>query len=80
MPRPARPAVDRTDPALSSRQLQPIEWVAECLHVSRAEVKRYAASGELPAVKLGHSTVRFRVSDVDAFIEKNMKSVETGGD
>jgi excisionase family DNA binding protein len=79
MPRPARPPVDPADPALSDR-LRPAEWVAEYLGVSPHEVKRFAASGALPAVKLGHSTLRFRVSDVDAFIEKSMKSVDTNGD
>jgi excisionase family DNA binding protein len=79
MPRPARPAVDTTDPALSDR-LRPVEWVAEYLGVSPHEVKRFAASGALPAVKLGHSTLRFRVGDVDAFIAKNMKPVVTDED
>jgi len=54
-----------TDP----NQLVKAEEVAKRLDVGIITVKRLAKRGELPLVRLGHNTVRFRMADVEKYIE-----------
>jgi len=44
--------------------------VAEILGLSPYQVRALARTGELPSVRLGYKTVRFRPSDVEAFVER----------
>jgi excisionase family DNA binding protein len=44
--------------------------VADILGLSPATVRELARKNELPSVRLGYKTVRFRASDVEAFIER----------
>lgn len=52
-------------------KLLTVAEVMAMLDVSRSYVDRVMATGELKRVKFGKA-VRFRPSDVDIFIEKNM--------
>jgi|HubBroStandDraft_6_1064221.scaffolds.fasta_scaffold235166_2 excisionase family DNA binding protein len=52
-----------------SNQLVKAEEVAKRLDVGLVTVKRLAKRGELQAIRLGHNTVRFRLSDVEKYIE-----------
>jgi excisionase family DNA binding protein len=49
------------------------EDVAATLGVSVATIGRKTRSGELPYVKIGHRTYRYRRSDVDAFIRGHLR-------
>lgn len=53
-----------TDELLTYRQ------VARIFAVSTLTVRRWAQAGELPSLRLGAGTIRFRRSDVNAFIER----------
>lgn len=48
--------------------------VAELLGVSTATVLRWTRAGTLPSVRLTDRTVRFRPSEIDAFIESRVRS------
>jgi len=54
----------------SSQPLLSISDVAKLFSVSRRTIVNWAKAGRLRNFKLGHN-VRFRVEDVDAFIERN---------
>jgi excisionase family DNA binding protein len=49
------------------------EDVAAMLGVSVATIGRKTRSGELPYLKLGHRTYRYRRSDVAAFISQHLR-------
>jgi len=55
-----------------SNQLLSRAQVAEIFGVSRMTVIRLEAEGKLTAVRLGAGTVRYKHTDVRAFIEKSM--------
>jgi excisionase family DNA binding protein len=75
MPRPRRQPIDAaTDPALRARQLVTIAWVAACTGTSNDSVKKWIAEGKLPAIMLGPSTLRIRISDVDKLIESGISA------
>lgn len=65
-----------TEPFVFSPLLKASE-VAEILKVSRTQVYRLAASGELPSVRFGGATVRIKPEDLVKFIET--KQAEAGG-
>jgi excisionase family DNA binding protein len=75
MARPKRAPIDpETDPALRARQLVSIAWVVACTGTSPDSVKKWIAEGKLPAVMLGPSTLRIRMSDVDKLIESGISA------
>ena len=43
--------------------------VAELLQLRSITIQRLRKRGQLPCVKIGHNTVRFKLSDVQKFIE-----------
>ena len=47
------------------------EDVAEIFKVSPMTVKRWQHRGQLPAIILGHKTVRYRTADVQKLIERH---------
>lgn len=51
-------------------QLLKIDQVATILQISRTSAYRLAQTGELPAVRFGGGTVRVRMEDLSAFIER----------
>ena len=56
-----------------SNQLLSRAQVAEIFGVSRMTVIRLERDGSLPAVRLGAGTVRYKHTDVRAFIEQSMQ-------
>jgi excisionase family DNA binding protein len=73
MPRPKKPPVDPTaDPALRDRQLVTVAQVAAVTGTSYDTVSKWIADGKLPAVKLGPSSLRVRLTDVDKLIESGI--------
>jgi excisionase family DNA binding protein len=50
-------------------RLLTVNEAAAKLQVSPDRVRRWVQRGELPAVRLGHRTVRFRHSALNAWIE-----------
>jgi excisionase family DNA binding protein len=70
MARPRKPPVDPTaDPALRDRQLVTVAQVAAVTGTSPDSVKKWIAEGKLPAIMLGPSTLRIRITDVDKLID-----------
>ena len=63
--------IGRTDPLLNGDQ------VGEVLGCSTRTVRALAARGELSRVVLGNRSTRYRLSDVEAFIER--RTVKAGG-
>jgi len=57
--------MEATDP----NQLVKTEEVAKRLDVGIITVKRLAKRGELPLIRLGHNTIRFRLADVEKYID-----------
>ena len=53
---------------MNSQQLLTLTEVADMLQVSPETVKRWTRRGDLPSVYFGYHTVRYRRSDVLAFI------------
>ena len=53
------------------KRLVGVEWVAERLELGRSTVYRMAASGEIPAVRLGNS-VRFDREQVELWLQHEM--------
>ncbi|HEY3530014.1 MAG TPA: helix-turn-helix domain-containing protein [Nocardioides sp.] len=51
------------------RQLVTLREAAEILAVSVKTVRRYIASGDLEAVRLGRRTIRVRVDSLDELID-----------
>lgn len=68
----ARPTFDQvaelSEAAAVTRGLLTTEQTAQALGVSPRTVRRLAAAGELPRVRIGGS-VRFRSSDIDGHLE-----------
>jgi excisionase family DNA binding protein len=60
---PVSSAADRT----LSPLLRPAE-VAELLGCSNRQVRAFAERGELPKIRLGRRSTRYRLADVEAFI------------
>lgn len=58
----------RTSPPPSSvdRQFVTVDQVAAQFHVTTRTVRRWIASGELPAYRVGGHLIRIRLRDVDA--------------
>lgn len=54
---------------MTIQQLMTAEDVGKLLNVAVAEVWRMARSGALPCIRLGHRTLRFDPSDVQAYID-----------
>jgi excisionase family DNA binding protein len=77
LPRPAQlPAVPAAPPADPDALLTK-EQTAERLGMCQRQVSNFAASGELPFVKLGRA-IRFRAEDVQAFVEARRVSRRSG--
>jgi len=55
------------------QKLLTVEQVAEQLHVGQITVRRMLWKKLLPAVRLGHNTVRVRQADLDAFIASRVE-------
>jgi excisionase family DNA binding protein len=53
------------------------EHVAQLLGKHPRTVLQMAAAGKIPAIRLGHRTVRFLQSDVEDFISAHRTSVAT---
>jgi excisionase family DNA binding protein len=65
--------VSNDGPALEVTQsLLTAEEVAKILRFGVVTVKRLTRRGELPVVRLGHNSPRYRRSDVEAFIQSKM--------
>lgn len=57
------------------------EQAAERLNVSVRSIRKYRATGRLPAYKLaGERALRFRVEDVDGMMEPAEPTQEGGGE
>ena len=61
---------------LQRKTLMTVKEVMEVLRVSESTVKKKAASGELPSVKIGRAR-RFRPEDVYRYISANTR--QSGG-
>jgi len=63
----------------SDNTLLRVETVAELLKISRGRAYAMAASGELPAIRIGRS-IRVRASELAAWLEKRScdLALETG--
>ena len=64
-------------PTLTAEILTPAE-VQKILRVSRSMVYKFASSGRIPCIRIdtGHKElVRFKLSDVQEFIERHYKNV-----
>lgn len=48
--------------------------VAEILAVSKAQVMRLAASGELPSYVIGTRSVRFLVEDIQSYVKAQRRA------
>ena len=59
-------------------ELMKIGDVARTFSVHRETVRRWVRRGEFPPpIKVGHF-VRWRISDIDAFLEKRRKTANAG--
>jgi excisionase family DNA binding protein len=53
------------------RELLTTKQVAKLLQLSPGQVRSLVKCGELPAVKLGHRSLRFRRADVEAYLSRH---------
>jgi|LSQX01.2.fsa_nt_gb excisionase family DNA binding protein len=59
-----------------TKALLTAEELAVKLGVSKDTIRRWRRSGKLPSVKLGERMIRFRPSDVEAFLQTNQEPAE----
>ena len=57
-----------------------VDEVADILGVDPRTVKRLATDGELPRVVLGRRSTRYRLADVESFIESRTQPPQTNTD
>lgn len=52
-------------------QLLTVDEAAEILKVRKKWLQTQITEGKLPAIKMGHQTLRIKMPDLEAFIESN---------
>ena len=48
---------------------------AQCLDISQRALRRLHESGEIPAVQVGGGRVLFRVTDLQEYLQRNLRQV-----